>query len=145
MPYGVSWSEDHSDITNHYLFYGVWGGLPLMGIFICALWIGFRYVGQSLRLQAEAPIRQRFLIWSLGAGLFAHAVTCISVAYFDQSVIFLYLFLAAIGSLHATLLMETDQEVAAVPDLSISMGLAVSELNRSIAVENAAHSPSRRP
>ncbi len=145
MPYGVSWSEDHSDITNHYLFYGVWGGLPLMGIFICALWIGFRYVGQSLRLQAEAPIRQRFLIWSLGAGLFAHAVTCISVAYFDQSVIFLYLFLAAIGSLHATLLMETDQEVAAVRDLSIPMGLAVSDLNRSFAVGSAAHSPSRRP
>jgi hypothetical protein len=101
MPYGVAFSEKSSDITNHYLNYGVWGGMPLMFLFICELWIGFRYVGRSLLLQGEAPFEERFLTWSLGAGLFAHAVTCISVAYFDQSSIFLYLNMAAIGSTYA--------------------------------------------
>ncbi len=110
MPYGVSASEDHCDITNQYLFYGVWGGLPLMILFICALWLAFRYVGESLRLKEEAPFEKQFLIWSVGAALFAHAATCVSVAYFEQSVMFLYLNLGLVGSLHATALAVAQDE-----------------------------------
>ena len=98
MPYGVGWSEDHADITNHYLAQGVKGGLPLMILFIVIIWLGFRYVGDILRARPDAPKEDQFLIWSLGASLFAHASTCISVAYFDQSVIFIYLMLALIAS-----------------------------------------------
>ena len=98
------------DLTNQYLYYGVWGGLPLMFIFIGILWVAFRYVGQSLRLRAQAPFDEQFLIWSIGAGLFSHAVTCISVAYFEQSIMFLYLNLAAIGSLHAAALAKKHEE-----------------------------------
>ena len=47
----------------------------------------------------EAPDQEQFLIWCLGSILFSHAATMISVSYFDQSVFFLYLVLAAIGSL----------------------------------------------
>ena len=39
------------------------------------------------------------MVWALGASLFANAATMISVSYFDQSFVFLYLKLAAIGSL----------------------------------------------
>lgn len=101
MPYGVSWSPNHIDITNHYLYYGVDGGLPLMLLFIAAVWTAFRYMGQSLKLQRGAPFNDRFLIWCVGAGLFAHASTMISVAYFDQSSLFLYTNLAVVGSMHA--------------------------------------------
>jgi hypothetical protein len=114
MPYGVPWSEDHSDITNHYLGLGVKGGLPLMGLFIALLWCGFRYVGQTLRLRQDAPFKEQFLIWALGASLFAHAVTCISMAYWDQSFLFLYLTLAAIASLR---MLVAAQAVAAPADL----------------------------
>jgi hypothetical protein len=106
MPYGVSWSEDHCDITNHYLYYGIDGGLPLMILFICMLWVGFRYMGESLRLRAQASFPEQFLLWSLGVVLFTHAGTMISVAYFDQSVMFLYLNLAVIVSMHANALTE---------------------------------------
>ncbi|HEY6260520.1 MAG TPA: O-antigen ligase family protein [Nitrospiraceae bacterium] len=106
MPYGVSWSPNHCDITNHYLSYGVQGGLPLMMLFIFELGLAFYYVGQSLRLRAETSSAHHFLIWSLGSGLFAHAVTCVSVSYFEQSITFLYLNLAVIGSLQATALAE---------------------------------------
>lgn len=101
LPYGVSWSPNHVDITNHYIFYGVDGGLPLMLLFIAALWIGFRYVRQSLLLLKDAPPQEQFLIWAAGSGLFAHTTTMVSVAYFDQSVMFLYLNLAIIASLRA--------------------------------------------
>ena len=101
MPYGVSFSPNHVDITNHYLFYGVDGGFPLMFIFMCAVWLGFRYVAQTLQLRANAPIEEQYLIWSTGALLFGHACTMVSVAYFDQSVMFLYLSLAVIASIYA--------------------------------------------
>jgi hypothetical protein len=94
LPYGVPWSKDHVDITNHYLGQGVKGGLPLMLLFISLLWCGFRYVGQAMQnLRGRDPERE-FFAWAMGAGLFAHAASCVSVAYFDQSILFLYLTLA---------------------------------------------------
>jgi hypothetical protein len=99
MPSGVSWSSDHTDITNHYLHMGVVGGLPLMLLFIAIMVKGFSLVGQMLKQTPEQQPRQsRFLVWTLGASLFAHAVTFISVSYFDQSSLFIYLTLAMIGS-----------------------------------------------
>lgn len=99
MPYGVPWSEDHADITNHYIAQGVRGGLPLMLLFMLVLWTGFRYVGQALRLGRDGPVEEQFLLWALGCSLFAHAATCTSVAYFDQSFLFLYSALAMAVSL----------------------------------------------
>lgn len=101
MPYGVSWSEDHADITNHYLGQGVKGGVPLMCLFIAIVWFGFRNVGQMLRGMETAPSEDQFIVWALGATLFTHAVTCTSIAYFDQSSVFLYLTLAVTASLWA--------------------------------------------
>jgi hypothetical protein len=99
LPYGVPWSEDHVDITNHYLGQGVKGGLPLMLLFISLLWCGFRYVGQAMQnLRGRDPERE-FFAWAVGAGLFAHAASCVSVAYFDQSILFLYLTLALTAAL----------------------------------------------
>lgn len=99
MAYGVSWSPDHADITNHYLAQGVMGGLMLMMLFIAIVGCGFRYVGQALRDNEDASWNDRFLMWSLGCALFAHATTCISVAYFDQSIFFLYMTLALTATL----------------------------------------------
>lgn len=98
MPTGVSWSEDHTDITNHYLHMGVAGGLPLMVLFIAILSKGFSFVGQMLREAKDMKRDSQFMIWALGASLFAHAVTFLSVSIFDQSIIFLYTTLALIGS-----------------------------------------------
>lgn len=99
MPTGVPWSSDHTDITNHYLRMGVLGGLPLMFLFIAVLAKGFSYVGQSIQKMSQYPPESRFTVWILGAMLFAHAVTFISVSYYDQSLVFIYLTLAAIGSI----------------------------------------------
>lgn len=114
MPTGVSWSDEHADITNYYIKMGVWGGLPLMLLFIFILIKGFSFVGQTLKEAGEWPTKHKFTIWSLGAALFAHVATCIAVAYFDQSFLFLYLTLAAIGSIRSAKvsLMGTDKEAA---------------------------------
>jgi hypothetical protein len=98
MAYGVGWSGNHIDITNHYLVMGVNGGLPLMLLFIAILTKGFFLVGQTLQQEPPSPLESQFMIWTLGASLFSHAATFISISYFDQSFVFLYLTLAAICS-----------------------------------------------
>jgi len=101
MPTGVSWSADHSDITNYYLKMGVWGGLPLMMLFIATLWMGFSFVGEVVRQASDRPSGDRLIVWFLGASLFSYAISSIAVSYFDQSFVFLYMTLAVIGSLRS--------------------------------------------
>lgn len=113
MPYGVLWSEKHTDITNHYLKMGVLGGLPLMLLFIWTLVYGFSLVGQQLRFGRD--INNQFLSWVLGTILFGHVATMMSVSYFDQSVFFLYLTLAAIASASATLAARERLGVSSAP------------------------------
>jgi hypothetical protein len=111
MPTGVYWTQDHTDITNHYLKMGVWGGLPLMFVFIFIMASAFVSVGKTLDLCPNAPPDERFHIWVLGAILFGHAVSFISVSYFDQTVVFLYLSLAAIGSMYSVTAAQAAQAI----------------------------------
>lgn len=99
MPTGVSWSAKHTDITNHYIKMGVLGGLPLMFLFIWTVWCSFNYVGEILKTTKSN--RDAYFLWCIGSSLFAHAATMISVSYFDQSFIFLYLNFAIVASLYA--------------------------------------------
>jgi hypothetical protein len=98
IPYGVGWSENHIDITNHYIQMGVWGGMPLMFLFIAILAKGFSIVGERMQQMNDIPSETGFMIWTLGAALFSHAATFISVSYFDQSFVFIYLTLALISA-----------------------------------------------
>jgi hypothetical protein len=96
VAYGVGWSANHIDITNYYVRMGVDGGLPLMFLFVAILAKGFAFVGKAMRQASDVAPASRFIIWALGASLFSHAASFISVSYFDQSFLFLYLSLAAI-------------------------------------------------
>jgi hypothetical protein len=124
---GVPWSEDHIDITNYYLGLGVKGGLPLMLMFIVIMWFGFRNIGITLRTQAEAdsPVEDQFFVWSIGASLLAHAATAVSIAYFDQSVVFIYLTLALTNSLFQTsATCPLPEEVCLRPDETSAIPIA---------------------
>ncbi len=98
MATGVSWSPDHTDITNYYIHLGVIGGLPLMILYIIFLVKGFSYEGKILETIKNLSKETQFFFWAIGASLFAHVVTGISVSYFDQSYIFVYITLAMISS-----------------------------------------------
>lgn len=98
MPTGVSWSTEQTDITNYYIKMGVIGGLPLMLLFIIILIKGFSYIGETIKDAKDVQIRSKFILWAISASLFTHAMTFLSVSYFDQSFLFIYLTLAMIGS-----------------------------------------------
>jgi hypothetical protein len=111
MPTGIEANANNTDITNHFLLMGVWGGMPLMLLFIWVLTVAFRLVGRELKMQAQAPVERRFLIWILGSILFADVVTFMSISYFDQQTsIFLYLLLATIGSICITTAVKLPVE-----------------------------------
>jgi hypothetical protein len=112
LDYGTTWSPNHIDITNHYLRMGVDGGLPFMLLFIAILAKGFSIVGRTLRQMPHLPAESGFMVWALGASLFTHAATSISVSYFDQSFVFIYLTLAAICSGSAQKAPVFDNEEA---------------------------------
>ena len=117
----VHWSADHTDITNHFLKMAVFGGLPLLILFVMILWCAFSFVGRRVREKADDSATA-FLLWSAGASLFAHAVTCTSVSYFDQSVVFFYLGLATIGSAWNTLAPKQNTESTTVGAYQHSAG-----------------------
>ena len=100
MPTGVEWNTSHTDITNHFIKMGVWGGLLLVVLFTAILVMGFTYVGKLLR-SGKLTREEKFIAWILGAILFGHTTTFVSVSYYDQSLAFLYFNLASICSILA--------------------------------------------
>jgi hypothetical protein len=96
-----AWGQEEGlfDITNQYLVEGANGGIITMFLFICVIVSCFRCVGLSVRRAAktESAARQ-FALWALGAALFAHVVTYISVSYFDQNFVNWYLLLGMIST-----------------------------------------------
>lgn len=98
MATGIYANTNHTDITNHVLAMGVMGGLLLMAVFVLILVAGFRAIGKALKDNEKAPSEQQFLIWALGALLFGHVVNFMSISLFDQSIVFFYLILGAIGA-----------------------------------------------
>lgn len=86
------------DITNQFILEGVNGGIWRMGAFIIIIILCFRALGKSILLLKDQPIDLRIFSWSLGAALFTHIVSFISVSYFDQIIVFWYLLLAMIST-----------------------------------------------
>jgi hypothetical protein len=97
LPYHLPSNPNMSDITNQYIVEGVHGGLLTMILFIWILVTGFRSIGQGLRSADDGSHTQK-VIWALGAALFAHAATFMSVSYFDQIIVAWYLLLAMISA-----------------------------------------------
>lgn len=118
MPTGVTFSEEHTDITNYYLAYGVMGGILAVIILLAMAWKGFKWVGETIETIPEESDDNgdRFMVWCMGSSLFAHVATSISVAYYDQSVFFYWFAIATISSVYMTrhervpALQEEDQD-----------------------------------
>lgn len=104
-------ANDHLfDVTNAYILDGANGGLLTMFLFIAIIAFSFKAIGRTVRIgdghEAEKDVR---FIWAMGAALFAHAVTFISVSYFDQNFINWYLLLAMISTCAGPSLLVSRQ------------------------------------
>ena len=119
MPTGVTFSEEHTDITNYFLAYGVMGGIMAVLLMIAIVWVGFKWVGNAIdTIPEDDENGDRFMIWCMGASLFSHVATSISVAYYDQSVFFYWFSIATISSIYMSRLNHAEDllEVPPEPD-----------------------------
>ena len=109
MPSGLPGNDQHTDITNYFLGFGVKGGLLAIILFIAILWVAFKWVGNILDARPELEDRDRFMIWCMGASLFSHVASSISVAYYDQSYVFFWFSVASISSLAAMIHQQAEE------------------------------------
>ncbi|MEO5917534.1 MAG: hypothetical protein ABIS50_25115 [Luteolibacter sp.] len=111
MPYGVPIGNgNHIDITNYYITFAILGGLPSMLLVIWILTKAFSWIGKILQYDDILEVDDQFMVWCMGAGMMAHAATSISVAYFDQSMIFFWLNVAVISSFYSSVSLEADED-----------------------------------
>jgi hypothetical protein len=93
-----SWGVWGGDITNQFILQGVRGGLVTMILFICIVVISFSAIGRAVRAMRGKSRRTELLLWTLGAAIFAHVISFMSVSYFDQNIVSWYLLLAIIAT-----------------------------------------------
>ena len=93
-----SWGIWGGDITNHFILQGVRGGLITMILFICIVVISFSAIGRAVRTVRDKSRRTELLLWTIGAAIFGHVISFMSVSYFDQNIVSWYLLLAIIAT-----------------------------------------------
>lgn len=95
------WGFLMSDTTNQYVDEGVAGGILALAAFVALMSLAFRAIGICTRAGGRfgrTPRAQSLWCWGIGCGLMAHATAFISVSYWGQMRILLYLFLALIAA-----------------------------------------------
>jgi hypothetical protein len=104
------------DVQNQYVMVGETGGLAAFVFFILMIVRACRRIGRAR--QVVAGTSQEWLIWFLGATLFAHLVTFFGVNYFDQSKVSWFVLLAMISA--ATLHLQPARAQALQPVTAVS-------------------------
>ena len=97
MPTGLLIDPNNTDITNQYLVQGVNGGFITMLLYILIIVLAFRAVGSAVKFFEHSDFSTRIMVWAMGAALFAHVISFVSVSYFDQIQVFWYFLLAAVS------------------------------------------------
>lgn len=99
MPTGLAIDPNVADMTNYYIAQGVNGGILAMILFVWLIVKCFKTTGTAVRNESRYSLVERFMIWSLGCTVLGHAVSFLSVSYFDQITIFWYLVIGMIAAL----------------------------------------------
>jgi hypothetical protein len=113
MPSQGRISEFHTDITNQYIAYGVNAGLLSMLLVIAGIWLAFKVVGGAAR-DDGVDRNTKFLLWCLGASLFAYCASGVSVAFFGQALFFFWLPIACLATF---MNRESTLEITDVEDI----------------------------
>ncbi len=113
----------HGDITNQYVAQGIDGGVLTMMLFILIIVNCFRSIGR-IEAREDLPLATRRCVWAMGAALFAHAITYLSISYFDQNFVNWYLLLALISTADAVTRATKRSEGVPRPQILTPLGRA---------------------
>lgn len=115
MPYGLVSVPEHCDLTNYYIQLGVTGGLPLTISLLMIQRRAFKSIGETCRETSDNDSPAVFRFWCLGVALFAHAVTFLSISYFDQMYVFFWMLIGGLTGFLADAGDDEDGETASTP------------------------------
>jgi hypothetical protein len=107
------WGVWAGDVTNQYILQGVTGGFITMALFIAIVVWSFSTIGKGMKETKRGPWQEQWLIWSCGAALLSHAVTFMSVAYFDQNVVNWHLLIAMVAGISAQYVLPAKRRKVA--------------------------------
>ncbi len=108
------WGPFLADITNMYVRQGVDGGLITLIAFILVMKRCLSGIGLALRASENQSLESQKVLWTTGVALLVHLSSMISINYFDQNIVILYLSLAAISSLTGKYLSHPKPRAATV-------------------------------
>jgi hypothetical protein len=129
MPTGTIFGG--ADITNQFVSVGVNGGLVSLILYVAFVVRCFQKLGRERKSAVADSFPTEFLIWGMGAALFAHILNLFSVTYFDQMQVAWYLLIALISARPVDL--EEEQitcETETIGFNNPSLGKASAELSQ---------------
>ena len=91
------WGFDMWDLSNQYVAYAVSGGLATLMLFIAIISRSFAGIGTARKLVA-GDRNEEWLLWCLGAAVFAHVVAYFGIGYFDQMQVAWFVLLAIVSA-----------------------------------------------
>ena len=91
------WGHHLFDTTGHFVNQCTDGGLFSLLTFCGMLFFAFRAVGRVIKYSPEPA--DKWLVWAVGAGLFANCVSFIGVSYFGKPLLLFLIQMAMLGSL----------------------------------------------
>jgi hypothetical protein len=86
----ASWAWGVQDITNHFIFTSIEGGLLAMILYIALITKGFKIAGNCIKQLNEKINIQKF-IWAIATVLLAEIISFFGVSYFGNFIFFNYM------------------------------------------------------
>ena len=114
-----SWGIDMWDHTNQFVAEGESGGLITLYCFIAMISVSFGMIGKA-RKAIEGDKEKEWMLWILGATLFAHVVGYFGISYFDQTRVAWFALLAMISA--AAYPMLAPQKVEEIAPDALRLG-----------------------
>jgi hypothetical protein len=118
MPYGLANDPNNCDITNYYIQLGITGGLGLTGALIAVQWRSFRLLSNEIMRKPRSGNRdntEKFRLWCLVSVLASHAVTFLSISYFDQMHVFFWVLIGGMSGFIGLEEKTSERRMASMP------------------------------
>ena len=93
-----------------------------MVLFILIIVRCFSGIGR-IEARTDVPLPVRRCVWAMGAALFAHAITYLSISYFDQNFVNWYLLLALISTTTGVAVTKPQKKPAAESQAQPAAGI----------------------
>lgn len=116
----ATWGYDMWDQQNQFVNIGETGGLIALVLFLVAIKRTYANLGNARKLVEGNE--EEWLVWLLGAALFANLVAFFGVNYFDQSKVSWYLLLAMISAATTSIFRAAEESEEAGTQELVSAG-----------------------